>query len=74
MCNELTAFFVTIMNDLDDREKMYEKHLLRKPEHEEKTRIQLVLVENIKELTLNRARQYGITVSDDRKYFEQYQQ
>ncbi len=53
---------------------MYENYLNRRPENAEKTRVQLALVENIKGLTLNRARQFGITVSDDRKYFEQCHQ
>ncbi|MDX1304551.1 hypothetical protein [Photobacterium sp.] len=64
MSSELTAFFITIMNDLDDRERMYENGIKRRPEQADCFQKMLAQTQNIKSLTTNRARQFGLTVAD----------
>jgi 2-phosphoglycerate kinase len=74
MSTELTAFFITIMNDLDDREKMYTKFMDRRPKQNEQTEKLIAQVHNIKHLTTMRARQFGLTVADSQECLELHHQ
>ena len=71
MSNELVGFFTIIMNDLDDRERMCAIAIQRLPHKAEKLQEALIHIRNIKTLTLNRARQFGLVVNDDQRMIDE---
>ncbi|HFQ4959231.1 TPA: hypothetical protein ACGUPM_002684 [Vibrio vulnificus] len=65
MDNEFMAFFMIIMKDLDDRQRMWENHIKRKPEEREAAELRITLIRSIKILNLNRARTFGLVVNSE---------